>query len=1208
MKIIEITGFALRNIFSYREFFKKAAEFEEKYQWIEAASVYKTAYSYASKANNLKDLTEISEKMGVALFKAAMQSQNPKQFFERLQLAKISFEKAASLCVEENKPNEAFFKAMVTYIESKLTSEGVRKKKRLYESYDLMFKFLNFLLKKGQLKLGVVHNQFLVIALDLLNLEASWKKRRQIIEQAISVSDKCFSTSSKINNLKVFAEALALKCLLYDLCYGIYDLREKEINYMRKCLEHAHNSLEIANKTKDSYARSLACYALSWALYGFKGDLEASLKLSREALEESLKTKDHTLIGKALFSLAEITYWKTLTEEDPEKIREHFKQVIKYSEEAVSHGLIVFEDYIVTNALYRDAEVRYYLASNLEIYKSRKRKLLKTAAEKALEGLKRAEKIGMPSTMQLLSHALSKALQLLSKMEKNIGKKKELLKNASKYRQNSIKIVKNSFPFMYWEQGVNWNYQSQITAELAYLEKVWNAREKLLQKALSQMEKGIKLCRKSADFYQQERLFTALARYYDNLALFSFQLYNTQREKAIAEKAIKACKDSIALYKRLDKPARVAEALWKIGRIKDYMGQYMEAAEAFETASKEYENAIQKIPALKKFYETYKNYMKAWSEIEKAKNEHYLQNYSSAATHYEKAAKIHDSLKPFRHLALNYLAWNYLEKAEDLSKKEEARKSAKYFQKAIKTFQESSDCIKQALKRLESPQDKDLATQLIRASDLRQEYCAGRIRVEEAKLDYMQGKYLQSSRKYALAAQSFEKVLKSLKTEHDRKEILPIMQLCKAWEKMMLAHWKLSKELFNEASKLFEKVLKYSTDEKFTLFALGNSVLCKALEAMMSFEATRDRESYQLAKRMLESCQTYFLKAEIQEASMWVQATESLLDAYFYMTAGEIATDLKEKTRMFKLAEASFSHSIELYENAGYTGKKKELETILKALIEKRKLAFSMVKVLETPSKSSSTALLVVPTPSYENAVGTEEFETACIKVNINAPEEVNLEEHVEILIDLVNVGKNLGLLVRISSIIPSGFEIVRIPQEYVLEGTSLNGRGKKLQPLAIESIKIILKPLKTGIFTFSPKVTYIDEQGNFKHCTPEPVILKVKEEKKFLFEKEEAKLIFEYLTKTFITDYMQKKLSMENSGWRSRVEIRNKTQVSWSSLYGDHGRIGYGISELIRRGLAEIRFFKGEKGRGGKVLKVRVAYNRDIVKQYIHGCIMTRR
>lgn len=1198
----------MRSIFSYKNFLKKATKFEERYRWVEAVSVYRTAYSYALKANNLKDLIKISEKMGVALVKAAMQSQNPKQFLERLQLAKTSFEKAASLCVEENGSNKAFFKAMVTYVESKMTSEGARKKKKLYESYNLMFKFLNFLLKRAQLKLGGVHNQFLVIALDLLYLEANWKKRRQIIEQAISVSDKCFSTSSKINDLKVFAEALALKCLLYDLCYGIYDLREKEINYMRKCLDHAHQSLEVAKKTKDSYVRSLACYALSWVLYGFKGNLEASLKLSQDALEESLKTKDHSLIGKALFSLAEITYWKTLTEEDPEKIREHSSQVIKYSEEAASHGLIVFEDYIVTNALYRNAEVRYYLASNLEIYRWRKRKLLKTAAEKALEGLKKAEKIGMPSTMQLLSHALSKAQQLLSKVEKNIGKKKELLEKASEYRQNSIKMVEASFPFMYWEQGVNWNYQSQITAELAYLEKVWNAKEKLLQKALSQMEKCLLLCKKSAEFYKQERLFAALARYYDNFALLSFQLYNTRREKTIADKAIKACTDSIAIYKRLDKPARVAEALWKIGRIKDYMGQYIEAAEAYETASKEYENAIQKIPALKKFYETYRDYMKAWSEIEKAKNEHYLRNYSSAATHYEKAARIHDSLKPFCHLALNYLAWNYLEKAEDLSKKEEARKSAKYFQKAIKTFQESSDRLRRALKKLGSPQDKDLATQLIRASDLRQEYCTGRIYVEEAKLDYMQGKYLQSSRKYALAAQSFEKVLKNLETEHNRKEILPIMQLCKAWEKMMLAHWKLSKELFNEASKLFERVLEYSTDEKLTLFALGNSVLCKALEAMMSFEATRDRESYQLAKRMLESCQTYFLKAKIKEASMWVQATESLLDAYFYMTAGEIATDLKEKTRMFKLAEASFSHSIKLYENAGYTGKKKELETILKALIEKRKLAFSMVKVLETPSKSSSTALLVVPTPSYENAVGTEEFETANIKININAPKEVNLEEHVEILIDLVNVGKNLGLLVRISSIIPSGFDIVRIPQEYVLEGTSLNARGKKLQPLATESIKIILKPLKTGIFTLSPKVTYIDEQGNFKYSTPEPVVLKVEERKKFLFEKKEAKLIFEYLTKAFITDYMHRKFSMENSGWRSRVKISNKTQVSWSSLYGDHGRIGYGISELMRRGLAEIRFFKGEKGRGGKVLKARVAYNRDIVKRYIDNYIMTKK
>jgi hypothetical protein len=52
--------------------------------------------------------------------------------------------------------------------------------------------------------------------------------------------------------------------------------------------------------------------------------------------------------------------------------------------------------------------------------------------------------------------------------------------------------------------------------------------------------------------------------------------------------------------------------------------------------------------------------------------------------------------------------------------------------------------------------------------------------------------------------------------------------------------------------------------------------------------------------------------------------------------------------------------------------------------------------------------------------------------------------------------------------------------------------------------------------------------------------------------------------------------------------------------VYGDAGHRGPARAELERRGLIETRVFPGERGRGGRILKMRVAYDRETLKRYI--------
>lgn len=169
-----------------------------------------------------------------------------------------------------------------------------------------------------------------------------------------------------------------------------------------------------------------------------------------------------------------------------------------------------------------------------------------------------------------------------------------------------------------------------------------------------------------------------------------------------------------------------------------------------------------------------------------------------------------------------------------------------------------------------------------------------------------------------------------------------------------------------------------------------------------------------------------------------------------------------------------------------------EVQRLLDKVRERRELAVSLTEVLHASPITSSTSSFATPTPTHEKAVGLESFEHANIQGHLTVPPEVPIEEDLGIQLDLVNVAKNFGLLVRIDSLIPKGFEVTGVPSECIVENGSINLGGKRFEPLKVESIKISARASDFGIFTVSPQVIYIDEVGQFRTCVPEAVHVKV--------------------------------------------------------------------------------------------------------------------
>jgi KaiC/GvpD/RAD55 family RecA-like ATPase len=108
-------------------------------------------------------------------------------------------------------------------------------------------------------------------------------------------------------------------------------------------------------------------------------------------------------------------------------------------------------------------------------------------------------------------------------------------------------------------------------------------------------------------------------------------------------------------------------------------------------------------------------------------------------------------------------------------------------------------------------------------------------------------------------------------------------------------------------------------------------------------------------------------------------------------------------------------------------------------------------------------------------------------------------------------------------------------------------------------------------------------------------------------FKEPEAFLVFNYLVKSFVDDYMFSRLPLDRSGWRSRIKIVDSANVTQISLYARKGRQAPVLKELLSRGLVETRFFPRERGRGGEVVKIRIAYEREPIKRTVDRAVLNQ-
>jgi len=252
---------------------------------------------------------------------------------------------------------------------------------------------------------------------------------------------------------------------------------------------------------------------------------------------------------------------------------------------------------------------------------------------------------------------------------------------------------------------------------------------------------------------------------------------------------------------------------------------------------------------------------------------------------------------------------------------------------------------------------------------------------------------------------------------------------------------------------------------------------------------------YSAAKRHIEAATNYYLKAGFKNASEYAKATYRMFDAYMYMYKAQTETDPRKKAQFYQMSEKLLQISAGSYMKTKHPEKSEEVRRVLESVKEERQIAMSLTEILHAPAIASATASFSTPTPTHEQAIGLERFEHADIQANlILRVREIKVGEDIDLEIELVNAGKAPALLIKVEKLIPQDFEVKRAPEIYRVEDRHLNMKGRRLEPLKTEGIKLALRPATKGTFTLKPRIMYLDETGKYKSHEPEPVTITVKE------------------------------------------------------------------------------------------------------------------
>jgi tetratricopeptide (TPR) repeat protein len=219
------------------------------------------------------------------------------------------------------------------------------------------------------------------------------------------------------------------------------------------------------------------------------------------------------------------------------------------------------------------------------------------------------------------------------------------------------------------------------------------------------------------------------------------------------------------------------------------------------------------------------------------------------------------------------------------------------------------------------------------------------------------------------------------------------------------------------------------------------------------------------------------------------------------------------------------------------------------------------------------------------------------------APIKVSNNQAFEVRLDLVNVSKTQGSLIKIENLLMPQLKILSISSNCKIQNGEIKFITDNFEPFCVVTAKLQCQALKSGTVELHPKIVYIAEAGETKIAMPKSVKISVlgsESQQKIEFESEISRKVFDFLASAFRRDYVKLGLTQDRSGWRTLMDLIKEGMIPKNRIYGPSGGYSPEIAHLKRQGLVEVRVFVGERGRGGKIIKLRAACEKEEVKKFI--------
>ncbi|MFX0076046.1 MAG: hypothetical protein ACFE96_11425, partial [Candidatus Hermodarchaeota archaeon] len=254
--------------------------------------------------------------------------------------------------------------------------------------------------------------------------------------------------------------------------------------------------------------------------------------------------------------------------------------------------------------------------------------------------------------------------------------------------------------------------------------------------------------------------------------------------------------------------------------------------------------------------------------------------------------------------------------------------------------------------------------------------------IEEAKSLEKQGARIMAAEKFSYAASQFKDLCSRVINEQDKEELDALHYLCKAWESMEFAGEYENLERYVEAIELFNKASEHFSEVKLKVLALGNAAFCQALELGSKFDKSDEPKEkadlYPKIKTMLRNAANLYRKGGFESEADWALATTTYLDGTWYIIRADEELNLDEKKKYLELGLEIMRSAAEIFGNAGYIEKEKEVLDRLLLIEKEEEILISALNTISEPSLSSVAIHALSPAISQkkdkEKKVGKKKY------------------------------------------------------------------------------------------------------------------------------------------------------------------------------------------------------------------------------------------